>query len=97
MVAVIAFEDLVVGVAAHLVVVVDEAGVDGDEFPLEVGMQLVVMLDVVQDGLDAVELLGTLRVENDAVAFLLLVVDVFNQEVEVLVENRLRGGVEIEN
>ena len=57
---------------------VDETGMDGDELPLEIGMKLVVMLDVVQDGLDAVQLLGALGIEDDLVAFRLIVVEVLN-------------------
>ena len=47
---------------------VDEARMDGDESPLEVAVQLIVMLNVIQDGLDAVQLFGALGLEHDAVA-----------------------------
>ena len=93
-IAMVTLEDLVIGVAAHLVIMIDEACMDGDELSLEVTMQLIVMLDVIQDGLDAVQLLGTLRIEDDLVAFLLIVIEIFNEKVEVLVEDRLGCGVE---
>ena len=82
-----------VGVTAYLVVVVDEACMDGNELPLEIRMQLIVMLDVVQDGLDAVQLLGTLRIEDDLVAFRLVIVEILNEEVEVLIEDGLGSGM----
>lgn len=93
-ITVVTFEDLVVGIAADFLVVVDEPRMDGNELPLEIAVQLIVVLDVVQDGLDAVQLLGTLRVEDDAIALRLVIVNVLNKQVEVLVENRLRRRME---
>ena len=63
---------------------------DGDELSFEVGMQLVVMLDIVQDGLDAVQLLRALRIEDDLVAFRLIVVEVLDEEVEIFIKDGLR-------
>ena len=93
MIAVVTLKDLVVGVAAHLLVVVDEAGMDGDQPPFKIGMKFIVMLDVVQDGLDTVQLLGTLRIENDVIAFRLIIIDILNEEVEIFIEDGLRRCV----
>ena len=95
MIAVVTLKHLVVGVAAYLVIMVDEARVDGDELPLKVAVQFIMVLDVVQDGLDAVQLLRTLRIEDDLVAFRLVVVEVLNEEVEVLVENWLGSSMKV--
>ena len=92
-VAVVTLKDLVVGVAAHLVVMVDEARMDGNELSLEVAVQLIVMLDVVQDGLDTVQLLGTLRIKDDLVALRLVIVEILNEEVEVFIEDGLGSGM----
>ena len=51
------------------------------------------MLDIVQDGLDAVQLLRALRIEDDLVAFRLVVVEVIDEEVKVFVEDGLGSGV----
>ena len=50
---VVTLKDLVVGVAAHLQILVDEAAVDGDGFGLEVAVKLVIVVDVVQNRLNA--------------------------------------------
>ena len=51
--AVVTLKDLVVSVAAHLQVFVDEAAVDGDGLGLEITVQLIIMVDVVQNRLNA--------------------------------------------
>ncbi len=87
--AVVTLEDLVVGVAAHFQVLVDEAAVDGDGLGLEVAVQLVVVVDVVQNGLNARKLLAAFGEHDDAVAFRFVLVDVVDKQVEVLAEDGL--------
>ena len=50
---VVTLKDLVVGVAAHLQILVYEAAVDGDGLGFEVAVKLVVVVDVVQNCLNA--------------------------------------------
>ena len=91
---VVTFKDLVVGVAAHFQIVVDKSAVDGVQVAVEVLVVFGMVLQVVQNGLDAVELLGAFGIQNQAVAVLFAHGDVFDKQVEVLVENRLWQGVE---
>ena len=95
--AVVTLKDLVVGVATHLQVFVDEATVDGDGFDLEVAMALLVMVDIVQNRLDTRELFTAFGEHDDAVAFLLMLGNVVDEQVEVFAEDRLRLGVEVDN
>ena len=91
----VTLEDLVVGVAAHFQVFVDEAAVDGDGLGLEVAVQLVVVVDVVQNCLNTRKLLTAFGEDDNAVAFLFMFGNVVNEQVEVLAENRLRLRVEL--
>ena len=77
--AVVTLEDLVVGVATHLEVFVDEAAMDGDGLGLEVAMALIVVVDVVQNRLDTRELLAAFGEHDDAVAFLIMLSNVIYQ------------------
>ena len=93
----ITLEDLVVGVAAHFQVFVDEAAVDGDGLGLEVAVTLVVMVDVVQNRLNTRELFAALGVDDDAIALFLVLGYVVDEQVEVLAENRLRLCMEVDS
>ena len=93
----VTLKDLVVGVAAHLQVFVDEAAVDGDGLGLKVAMALLVMVDVVQNRLDTRELFAAFGKLDVAVAFFLMFGIVVDELVEVLAEYRLRLGVEVDN
>ena len=91
---VVTLKDLVVGVAAHFQILVDEAAVDSDGLGFEVAVKLVIVVDVVQNCLNARKLLATLGKDDDAVAFLLVFGDVVDEEVEVFAEDGLGLGVE---
>ena len=88
-----AVEDLMVGEVAVEAVVVDESLVDGtgDADELEV------FATVLEDGFDAVELLGRVAEDVDGVALEGIALEVLADEVEVLVPLGLRGGVELDD
>ena len=88
-----AVEDLVVGKVAIEAVVVDESLMDGTRDADE----LEVFASVLEDGLDAVELLGRVAEDVDGVALEGIALEVLADEVEVLVPLGLRGGVELDD
>ena len=88
-----AVEDLVVGKVALEAVVVDESLMDGTRDADE----LEVFASVLEDGLDAVELLGRVAEDVDGVALEGIALEVLADEVEVLVPLGLWGGVELDD
>ena len=96
-----AVEDLVVGEEAHLQGVVDESCVecpgDGGEAHSSLRLPLAWMLRecCFEDDFQAVGLLGRVGQHVESVAFVLVVLEGLRQQVEVLVEDGLRGDGEV--
>ena len=87
---VIAFEDLMIGVAADFQVVVDETSVNGMELWFKVAVVFVLMIDFVQDVLDPVELFGAFRINNYLITIIFVLFDIFDEQVEVLADETAR-------